>query len=76
MTRSEPRRVVVLAFVESVRREHAKHLLKATRAPVDQVATSCGFGTPQTLRRVFARCLGVSPVQYRDRFRTATQQAA
>lgn len=64
------------AFVQSVRLEHAKHLLEATPAPIDQVATSCGFGTPETLRRVFARRLGVSPAQYRDRFRSATQEAA
>lgn len=68
--------VTPAAFVESVRLEHAKHLLEATPAPVDQVATSCGFGTPETLRRVFARRLGVSPAQYRDRFRTVAQEAA
>ncbi len=64
------------AFVESVRLEHAKGLLEATATPVEAVAASCGFGTPETLRRAFARRLGVSPAQYRDRFRTASQEAA
>lgn len=64
------------AFVESVRLEHAKQLLEATATSVDAVAASCGFGTPETLRRVFARRLGVSPAQYRDRFRTTAKEAA
>lgn len=64
------------AFVESVRLENAKELLETTRSPVDQVAASCGFGTPETLRRAFARRLGVSPAQYRDRFNAHAQEAA
>jgi len=68
--------VTPAAFVESVRLEHAKQLLEATSEPVDQVATSCGFGTSETQRRVFSRRLGVSPAHYRDRFRTASQEAA
>ncbi len=67
--------VTPAAFVESVRLEHAKQLLEATSEPVDQVATSCGFGTSETQRRVFSRRLGVSPAHYRDRFRTASQEA-
>jgi transcriptional regulator GlxA family with amidase domain len=34
------------------------------------VARRCGFGTAETMRRTFARRLGVSPDQYRRRFRT------
>jgi methylphosphotriester-DNA--protein-cysteine methyltransferase len=33
------------------------------------VAKRCGLGSPAALRRVFIRQLGVSPSQYRDKFR-------
>ena len=36
--------------------------------PIDAIARRCGFGTVETLRRAFARRLGVSPGAYRDRF--------
>ena len=38
--------------------------------PIEQVAASCGFGTTETMRRVFVRHLGVPPAAYRSRFRT------
>jgi transcriptional regulator GlxA family with amidase domain len=63
------------AFVEAVRLERAKQMLEATETSVDQVARDCGFGTPETLRRVFARRLGVTPSDYRDRFRLAAEAA-
>jgi transcriptional regulator GlxA family with amidase domain len=43
---------------------------------VELVAGACGFGTPETMRRVFARRLGVSPSDYRERFRSAAREAA
>jgi transcriptional regulator GlxA family with amidase domain len=64
------------AFVEAVRLERAKQLLESTSTPVELVAGDCGFGTPETLRRVFARRLGVSPSDYRERFRLAAAEAA
>ncbi len=58
------------AYVESVRVEVARRLLETDRprAPID-VARAAGFGTPETLRRAFARRVGASPIEYRDRFR-------
>jgi len=64
------------AYVETVRLEHAKELLETSATPVDQVALTCGFGTPETLRRAFARRLGVSPSHYRARFNAHTEEAA
>jgi len=57
------------AYVESVRVEVARRLLEQTGLSVADVACTAGFGTPETLRRAFARRVGVSPVEYRDRFR-------
>jgi transcriptional regulator GlxA family with amidase domain len=59
------------AWVEASRVELAKGLLETTFAGTDAVARECGFGTVETLRRAFRRRLGVSPGEYRERFRAA-----
>ena len=64
------------AWVETVRVEHARRLLEAASAPVESVAAECGFGTVETMRRAFRRRLGVSPGDYRTRFRAALGEAA
>ncbi len=58
-------------YVESVRLEAARRALEDTSLSVASVAHTCGFGTPETLRRVFLRSLGVSPTEYRRRFHPA-----
>jgi transcriptional regulator GlxA family with amidase domain len=54
--------------VEALRVERARLALEDGAAPIDVVAQRCGFGTVETLRRAFARRLGVSPAAYRNRF--------
>jgi transcriptional regulator GlxA family with amidase domain len=56
-------------FVERVRVEAARRELETTDDTLDVVAARCGFGTAETLRRVFQRRLGVAPDFYRRRFR-------
>jgi transcriptional regulator GlxA family with amidase domain len=56
------------AYVEWLRVERARALLETGGEGVDQVARRCGFGTVETMRRVFRRRLGVSPGDYRERF--------
>jgi transcriptional regulator GlxA family with amidase domain len=58
-------------FVERVRVEAARDLLEANALPVDSVATHCGFGSAETMRRAFLRVVGVGPRQYRERFTAA-----
>jgi transcriptional regulator GlxA family with amidase domain len=55
-------------YVETVRVERARTLLETGGEAVEQVALRCGFGTVETMRRVFRRRLGVSPGDYRQRF--------
>jgi transcriptional regulator GlxA family with amidase domain len=55
-------------YVEALRVERARLALESGAEPIDAVARRCGFGTVETLRRAFARRLGVSPGAYRDRF--------
>ncbi len=58
-------------YVERVRLEAARRNLEDTQEPLAAVAGACGFGTPETMRRVFLRALGVGPAEYRRRFRGA-----
>ena len=59
-------------FTERVRVEAAREQLEDGAGTVDTVAARCGFGSPETMRRAFLRVLGVSPAEYRTRFRSAT----
>ncbi len=58
-------------FTERVRVEAARELLEDGAGAIDTVATRCGFGSPETMRRAFLRVLGVGPAEYRTRFRSA-----
>ncbi len=55
-------------YVERVRLEAARRRLEDTAEPIAQVAGVCGFGTAETMRRVFLRALDVGPAEYRRRF--------
>ena len=55
-------------YIELVRLEAARRQLEDTGAPVGAIATACGFGTAETMRRVFLRALAVGPAEYRRRF--------
>lgn len=59
-------------YVEMVRIDIARASLDAGRS-VAEAARLAGFGSPETLRRVFLNHIGISPKAYRDRFRTATR---
>ena len=57
-------------YVDRVRLETARRRLEDTADGVEQTARSCGYGTPEAMRRAFLRTLGVGPGEYRRRFRT------
>jgi transcriptional regulator GlxA family with amidase domain len=56
------------SWVEEVRVNAARHLLELGREAPKQVAKSSGFADADTLRRAFARHVGVTPAEYRKRF--------
>jgi transcriptional regulator GlxA family with amidase domain len=64
------------AYVEVARVEAARQRLERSTEPVEQIAARTGFGTPETMRRAFARRVGVPPAEYRARFTRASEQAA
>jgi transcriptional regulator GlxA family with amidase domain len=55
-------------YVERLRVEAARRRLEETPASVEVVASQCGFGTSESMRRSFQRTLRVSPTSYRSRF--------
>jgi len=59
-------------YVERVRIEAARRLLEDGGEPIAAVAGACGFGTAETMRRVFLRTLEVGPAEYRRRFQAGS----
>jgi transcriptional regulator GlxA family with amidase domain len=55
-------------FVERVRVETARALLEDNFVPIEAVASQCGFGSAETMRRAFLRIVGIGPAEYRERF--------
>jgi transcriptional regulator GlxA family with amidase domain len=64
------------AYVEGVRVEAARSLLETTRRGVAEVARVCGFGTVETMHRVFKRTVRVTPGEYRRHFSPVTTDGA
>ena len=59
-------------YVDRVRLEHARRLLEDTTDGIEEISRAGGYGTPEAMRRAFVRTLGVSPAEYRRRFRPAS----
>jgi transcriptional regulator GlxA family with amidase domain len=62
-------------YVEQVRVEAARTLLASTDDGVEQIASRCGFSSPELLRRCFVRHFKIAPSQYRKHFRTSVAGA-
>ncbi|MFB7124713.1 GlxA family transcriptional regulator [Kitasatospora xanthocidica] len=56
-------------YVDGVRLEAARRLLEDTDHGIEEIARSCGYGTPEAMRRAFVRALAAPPAEYRRRFR-------
>ena len=56
-------------FVETSRVEAARRRLEESAEGVDSIASECGFGTRESMRRAFLRTIHVPPSGYRSRFR-------
>jgi transcriptional regulator GlxA family with amidase domain len=56
-------------WIASMRVESARRLLEQSDLTLQEIATRTGLGTADTMRRIFLRQLGITPSDYRDRFR-------
>jgi len=55
-------------MVEKIRVEAVRRILEETDMPIKRIASTCGFGQEDRLRRAFARQVGTTPAEYRERF--------
>ncbi len=58
-----------LAYVQRLRVEEAKRRLERTDAPIDEISWAVGYEDPAFFRRLFKRLAGVTPSDYRRKFR-------
>ncbi len=58
-----------LAYLQTLRVETAKELLESTRMSFEQIVEAVGYSDPPAFRRLFRRIAGLSPAQYRQRFK-------
>jgi AraC family transcriptional regulator, transcriptional activator FtrA len=61
-----------LAWLTRERLRFAQRLLETGDAPVDRIARESGLGSPDNLRKHFARTLRTTPQAYRRTFRATT----
>jgi transcriptional regulator GlxA family with amidase domain len=55
-------------MVEKIRIEAVRRILEETDVPIKRIASMCGFGQEERLRRAFARQVGTTLAEYRQRF--------
>src|SRR5690606_12517150 len=58
-----------IEYVDTLRLEEAKHALETTELPVEAIATQAGYEDASFFGRLFRRKVGLTPAQYRRRFR-------
>ncbi len=59
--------VSLLTFINDVRIEHARELLKNTSMTVEEIAEATGYTNARTFRRNFLKTVGMTAAQYRSR---------
>jgi transcriptional regulator GlxA family with amidase domain len=61
-------------YVERTRLEAARRHLEDSAEGIEQTARACGYRTTEAMRRAFVEALGVSPAEYRRRFRPISKE--
>lgn len=62
-----------MAFLADARIDAVRRYLENTEQSIKEIAHRCGFESTDSLRRVFVKRLSISPVEYRQRFRSGAQ---
>ncbi|UTW13834.1 GlxA family transcriptional regulator [Marinobacterium rhizophilum] len=61
-------------FIERVRIERAQRALEEGDGSLSAIAERCGFGSPDRMRCIFIKRLGINPSEYRQRFAVQPSQ--
>jgi transcriptional regulator GlxA family with amidase domain len=65
-----------IAFLNDARIDAVRRYLENTDLPIKTVASRCGFQSAESLRKLFARRLGIGPHEYKQRFRSEDTSGA
>jgi transcriptional regulator GlxA family with amidase domain len=66
--------ITPMTYLANARIDAARRYLEATDLPLRVIAHRCGFEDTDKFRRTFLRRLQISPVDYRNRFRSMNKQ--
>ena len=58
----------LIEYLQNLRIEEAKRLLESGHMPVDEISVEVSYEDPSFFRRLFKRCTGLTPSQYRRMF--------
>jgi transcriptional regulator GlxA family with amidase domain len=67
--------MTLISYVQNLRIEDAKRLLESEEKPFDAIALGVGYENTAFFRRLFKRCTGLTPGQYRQMFRPIVSAA-
>lgn len=59
-----------LSYLQSQRVARARQLLERSKLPLDRIVEQCGYEDVSSFRKLFARHVGMTPREYRQRFGT------
>jgi len=59
-----------LSYLQSQRVARARELLESSKLPLDRIVEQCGYEDVSSFRKLFARQVGMTPREYRQRFGT------
>lgn len=56
-------------YAQRIRVAKAQELLQFGLLPIERIAWEVGYSDPGAFRKIFFRIVGLTPVEYRQRFR-------
>lgn len=58
-----------IAYLQNIRIETAKTLLEQTDQSISEIISGTGYGDPKSFRKVFLKLVGITPLEYREKFK-------
>ena len=68
--------VTLIEYIQNLRVEEAKRRLESSPMPVDEVSAEVGYEDVSFFRRLFRRCTGLTPREYRRMFQPVSSASA
>lgn len=65
----ENARISPIGYIIFIRCEQAKKLIESSNLSIGEIAESVGFADPLYFSRIFKKSVGISPTEYRKRYR-------